>query len=1101
MHQRLIASMLASSVLGLFHPPAHAADLSFEGRVRAQEAIERVYYSHRIGTTRPFEEAVPRTMLETKVERYLALSTALDLQWHSPINAEALSHEAERIAQETRLPDRLLEIYAALGNDPDVIMECFVRPILVERMARSFFDFDPVIHARARRDADQLAAQLRRSGMTGATTAEVHEDADAFRVSVHPTGTPGDAALETYTVAKRGWDDWLEENRPQLRTTALAVGLGLEVPRPHSGGSVPTSATCPPDNAWFQVYGNNPEADGTGVAVWTGTHMLTWGGKIPTAGNKGSKYDPTINFWVALLPTPNTPSSRNGHSAVWTGSRMIIWGGNSASGAFLGDGAGYDPQTDSWTPISSVGAPTGRQGHTAVWTGTRMVVWGGLSPGISHDTGGRYDPQTNTWAATSTAGAPLARWDHMAVWSGSKMIVWGGWNGGTYYDSGGRYDPQTDTWTATSTLEAPSPRLGATALWTGSQMIVWGGYFGPALDSGGRYDPVADIWLPTSTTGAPTPRGDHSAVWTGSRMIVWGGKSASAPPSPFNDGGRYDPVSDSWMPVSAFGNGAYKVKAVWSGTWVCTVGGRYDPSGDTWVSNISPKPPDRKEHTAVWTGAQMIVWGGFDNNGNYLKTGNRYDPVVNVWTSTSMLGAPSARTKHTAVWTGSRMVIWGGSDANPFGVNSGARYDPIGDTWTPTSTTNAPSARALHSAVWTGSRMIVWGGQGGTYLNTGGLYDPVADTWNSTATAGAPVARQEHTAIWTGQRMIVWGGLGLDGKFSSGGIYDPTGNAWTLTAVIGAPEGRIGHTAVWTGSQMLIWGGFSANFTYLNSGGAYSPLFDTWSSIPLQDAPSGRTRHTTVWTGSRMIVWGGYEGAGVATGGRYRPSDSHWEAISTYSNKTFNHTAVWTGQYMIVWGGHPIIDMPAAVYASDESPNADNDSFTVCAGDCNDSNSAVYPSAPQLCDGVNNNCADPAWPAVPANEADSDADGHRVCQGDCNDNLSSAWAMPGEVQALLLSQDPDSGVTTLAWSTPAAPGGTAIVYDALRAVAAGDFISGTACVASDASATTAAESAVPSVGGTYFYLVRAENGCPGLTGQGVLGTDSEGTPQPGVNCP
>ena len=39
----------------------------------------------------------------------------------------------------------------------------------------------------------------------------------------------------------------------------------------------------------------------------------------------------------------------------------------------------------------------------------------------------------------------------------------------------------------------------------------------------------------------------------------------------------------------------------------------------------------------------------------------------------------------------------------------------------------------------------------------------------------------------------------------------------------------------------------------------------------------------------------------------------------------------------------------------------------------------VYPGAPQLCDGKNNDCSAPGWPAVPGNEVDADGDGFRVC--------------------------------------------------------------------------------------------------------------------------
>ena len=59
------------------------------------------------------------------------------------------------------------------------------------------------------------------------------------------------------------------------------------------------------------------------------------------------------------------------------------------------------------------------------------------------------------------------------------------------------------------------------------------------------------------------------------------------------------------------------------------------------------------------------------------------------------------------MWTGSEMIVWGGSWRH---LNTGGRYNPSTDSWTATSTTNAPAARDGHTAVWTGSEMIVWGG-------------------------------------------------------------------------------------------------------------------------------------------------------------------------------------------------------------------------------------------------------------------------------------------------------------------------------------------------------------------------------------------------------
>src|SRR5207245_1487060 len=105
--------------------------------------------------------------------------------------------------------------------------------------------------------------------------------------------------------------------------------------------------------------------------------------------------------------------------------------------------------------------------------------------------------------------------------------------------------------------------------------------------------------------------------------------------------------------------------------------------------------------------------------------------------SSSTTNAPTARFYQTAVWTGSEMIAWGGD--NGYELNTGGRYNPGTDSWAATSTTNAPSARYAHTAVWTGSEMIVWGGYR-FYFNTGGRY---------CAQLGAPTPTPTPTATAT----------------------------------------------------------------------------------------------------------------------------------------------------------------------------------------------------------------------------------------------------------------------------------------------------------------------------------------------------------------
>jgi hypothetical protein len=64
------------------------------------------------------------------------------------------------------------------------------------------------------------------------------------------------------------------------------------------------------------------------------------------------------------------------------------------------------------------------------------------------------------------------------------------------------------------------------------------------------------------------------------------------------------------------------------------------------------------------------------------------------WTATTTAHAPLGRSGHTAIWTGSEMIVWGGDF-----TNTGGRYNPSTDSWTATSLTNAPAGRTDHTAV------------------------------------------------------------------------------------------------------------------------------------------------------------------------------------------------------------------------------------------------------------------------------------------------------------------------------------------------------------------------------------------------------------------
>jgi len=66
---------------------------------------------------------------------------------------------------------------------------------------------------------------------------------------------------------------------------------------------------------------------------------------------------------------------------------------------------------------------------------------------------------------------------------------------------------------------------------------------------------------------------------------------------------------------------------------------------------------------------------------------------------------------------------------------------------------------------------------------------------------------------------------------------------------------------------------------------------------------------------------------------------------------------------------------------TDEGYDFDEDSYTTCNGDCNDSNDTIFPGAPEICDRQDNDCDG----VIPSDEIDDDTDGWSECEGDCDD--------------------------------------------------------------------------------------------------------------------
>lgn len=272
------AALITAGTLALSPVTASSVrPITFEERVAAQQAIEQVYWGHR---TWPKENPGPKPALSAvlsdaairaKVENYLRESDALDRIWRRPVAASDLQAELDRMTRDSRDPEVLRELFAALGNDPALIAETLGRQTLVDRLVRIRYAADGRFHAGAKHRAEG------------------------------------------------GFEDWWQD-------AGRAMDPAIDAPRGTYSMTAPTTGGCTPDN-WSETA-LDLEPRQTATAVWTGSELIVWGGRtqgVPRLGS-GGRYNPSTDSWLPTSRGTNAPAPRSGLTAVWTGTEMIVWG-------------------------------------------------------------------------------------------------------------------------------------------------------------------------------------------------------------------------------------------------------------------------------------------------------------------------------------------------------------------------------------------------------------------------------------------------------------------------------------------------------------------------------------------------------------------------------------------------------------------------------------------------------------------------------------------------------------------------------------------------------------------------------------------------------
>ena len=330
------------------------------------------------------------------------------------------------------------------------------------------------------------------------------------------------------------------------------------------------------------------------------------------------------------------------------------------------------------------------------------------------------------------------------------------------------------------------PSLGDPVVWTGKQLIVWGSAGPNPNATGASYDPATDRWedLPPAPAG---PRDEHTAVWTGTEVLFWGRSPAGAGPN----------------------NGP--------------TGLAYDPSERTWRVLPEAPIPDRAAHQAVWTGKEMVIWGGLEGNvtphhgAQHAGSAAAYDPATNSWR-----GLPDVPFG----WSGEggeAMTFLYRGDALIYRAGEVVRLSTAADRWEefgdikPGPGVN-PNARSHGGEDVTGAisgdELYIWSGDNGPYrgnamsLRTGewrplagrafagppseiaaapgsffvaadhagsprvSRYDLASDRWETVPPPQEPLARGP-AVIWTGRELLAINGYRIDDGPRTSAAFGP----------------------------------------------------------------------------------------------------------------------------------------------------------------------------------------------------------------------------------------------------------------------------------------------------------------------------------------
>ena len=340
---------------------------------------------------------------------------------------------------------------------------------------------------------------------------------------------------------------------------------------------------------------------------------------------------------------------------------------------------------------------------------------------------------------------------------------------------------------------------------------------------------------------------------------------------------------------------------------VSTRGGQAASAGLSWRLLPRAPIPGRLDASTVWTGREMIVWGGVTRSASGQAAprsdGAAYNPTTRKWRK--IANAPSGVLGGggpAAAWTGSRMVIFVGN--SPDGPSASATYDPRRNTWG--RLPKGPlGVREQYASVWTGRKLLIFGGHSGdSYARpTAAALNPATRSWRRLKALDPVVGLSRvNGAVWNGREAFVGGVIYRPPGHVSRPVlleFNPARNKLHEINLAKAPLNQRQRLQLdpvgWSGSGIVFWTGTSSSSTPVVR---YTPATGYWKSAKASPCKPYRQ---IAWIGRRLVV-----ACGTDTLEIYSARTDSWSTFKAGSsplNSRKSSEITWTATNLIAWSG------------------------------------------------------------------------------------------------------------------------------------------------------------------------------------------------------